>query len=149
MASAQSAGAFLIYLNNMSLKRFGVSVEDNLLNSLDNYVKENSFSNRSRAISFLIEKNIAEEKWQCDHIVAGAATVLYDRDRTDIAEKISEIELRYSHCILSSSLYYLNDTCCLHVATVMGAAHQLTELSDKLSAIKGIRHGKLVMSRAE
>jgi len=31
----------------------------------------------------------------------------------------------------------------------MGTAHRLTELSDKLTAIKGIKHGKLVMSRAD
>jgi CopG family nickel-responsive transcriptional regulator len=55
----------------MSLKRFGVSLEDDLLESLDDYVKNNSFANRSQAIRFLIEKNVAEQKWQCDHIVAG------------------------------------------------------------------------------
>ena len=31
----------------------------------------------------------------------------------------------------------------------MGTAHRLTELADKLTAIKGIKHGKLVMSRAD
>ena len=47
----------------MSLKRFGVSLEDNLLESLDQYVNENGFANRSQAIRFLIEKNVAERKW--------------------------------------------------------------------------------------
>ena len=50
----------------MSLKRFGVSLEDNLLESLDQYVNENGFANRSQAIRFLIEKNVAERKWQCN-----------------------------------------------------------------------------------
>ena len=43
----------------MSLKRFGVSLEDNLLESLDQYVNENGFANRSQAIRFLIEKNLS------------------------------------------------------------------------------------------
>lgn len=55
----------------MPLKRFGVSLEDNLLESLDQYVSENGFANRSQAIRFLVEKNVAEKKWQCNHIVAG------------------------------------------------------------------------------
>ena len=38
----------------MALKRFGVSLEDDLLESLDQYVLENGFSNRSQAIPFLI-----------------------------------------------------------------------------------------------
>ena len=63
----------------MSLKRFGVSLEDNLLESLDQYVNENGFANRSQAIRFLIEKNVAERKWQCNHIVAGTIVIMYDQ----------------------------------------------------------------------
>ena len=40
----------------MALKRFGVSLEDDLLDALDQYVMENGFPNRSQAIRFLIEK---------------------------------------------------------------------------------------------
>ena len=112
----------------MSLKRFGVSLEDNLLESLDQYVNENGFANRSQAIRFLIEKNVAERKWQCNHI---------------------GIQQNYKDVILSSSQYYINQNFCLHIVTVMGTAHRLTELSDKLTTIKGIKHGKLVMSRAD
>ena len=50
----------------MSLKRFGVSLEDNLLESLDKFVTDNGFANRSQAIRFLVEKNVAETKWQCN-----------------------------------------------------------------------------------
>lgn len=63
----------------MSLKRFGVSLEDNLLESLDQYVNENGFANRSQAIRFLVEKNVAEKKWQCNHIVAGTIILMYDQ----------------------------------------------------------------------
>ena len=37
----------------------------------------------------------------------------------------------------------------LHTTTVMGEARRLTELSDKLRTIKGLKHAKLVMSRAD
>ena len=124
----------------MSLKRFGVSLEDNLLESLDQYVNENGFANRSQAIRFLIEKNVAERKWQCNHIVAGTIV---------ISLKIMGIQQNYKDVILSSSQYYINQNFCLHIVTVMGTAHRLTELSDKLTTIKGIKHGKLVMSRAD
>ncbi|MBR5150316.1 MAG: ribbon-helix-helix protein, CopG family, partial [Bacteroidaceae bacterium] len=55
----------------MTLKRFGVSLEEELLDELDKYVERNGFSNRSQAIRFLVEKNVAEEKWMCNHTVAG------------------------------------------------------------------------------
>ena len=37
----------------------------------------------------------------------------------------------------------------MHNVTIMGEAQRLTLLSDKLTVIKGITHGKLVMSRAD
>ena len=128
----------------MALKRFGVSLEDDLLESLDQYVLENGFSNRSQAIRFLIEK-----KWLCIHIVAGTIIIMYDQGKKEIASKIILIEQDYQDVILSSSQYFINKNFCLHIATVMGEAHRLTDLSDRLTTIKGIKHGKLVMSRAD
>ncbi|MDR2423239.1 MAG: nickel-responsive transcriptional regulator NikR [Prevotellaceae bacterium] len=133
----------------MALKRFGVSLESELLEILDQYVKENGFANRSQAIRFLVEKNVAERKWQCDHVVAGTIVIMYDQAKREIAAKITSVQQQYQEVILSSSQYYLNECFCLHIATVVGTAFRLTELSDKLITIKGIKHGKLVMSRAD
>lgn len=133
----------------MALKRFGVSLEDDLLETLDQYVDENGFSNRSQAIRFLIEKNVAEQKWQCNHIVAGTIVLMYDQKKKEIISRITDIQQNYKDVILSSSQYYINQNFCLHIVTVMGEAHRLTELSDRLTTIKGIKHGKLVMSRAD
>jgi CopG family nickel-responsive transcriptional regulator len=122
----------------MGIKRFGVSLEDFLLESLDQYVIENGFANRSQAIRFLIEKN-----------VAGTIIIMYDQAKKEIFSKINLIEQAYKEVILSSSQYYINQNFCLRIVTVMGVAHTLTELADQLTAIKGIKHGKLVMSRAD
>ena len=37
----------------------------------------------------------------------------------------------------------------MEVITVKGTAHTLTELSDQLIGIKGIEHGKLIMSKVK
>ena len=133
----------------MPLKRFGVSLEDKLLEALDEYVESNGFTNRSQAIRFLVEKNIAEQKWQCNHIVAGTIIIMYDQNRKDIATKIADIQQAHQELVLSSTQYYINRNFCLHIVTVMGMAYRLTEFADRLTAIKGIRHGKLVMGRAD
>lgn len=133
----------------MSLKRFGVSLEDDLLESLDKYTEDGGFANRSQAIRNLVEKSISETKWQCNHIVAGTVTLLYERKRDDIAARIRDIHKQYDGIILSSSQYYLDSGNCLQVTVITGQAHQLTEFSDKLISIKGILHGKLAMSRAD
>ena len=131
----------------MSVTRFGVSLEEDLLIALDNYVRDNRFTNRSQAIRHLIEKNLTEEKWKCDNIVAGAVTLVYPHQKKDIGPKISVIHKTYSQEVLSSQYFHLSETNCMEIIAVKGPSRKLTEISEKLISIKGIQHGKLVMSK--
>ena len=133
----------------MSVTRFGISIEQPLLEALDEYVKENHFTNRSQAIRQLISKNIVEKKWQCNNQVAGAITLLYDPKKREILNLIAtELEKFHSE-VLSSQRFMLEPDKWLEVVTVKGTASRLTELSDTLISIKGLYHGKLSMSRAD
>jgi CopG family nickel-responsive transcriptional regulator len=105
--------------------------------------------NRSQAIRHLVEKNSVEKKWQCNHIVAGAIVMLYDHHKGDVTVKSNDIQHEYYDVILSSQHFHLSHDNCLEIIAVKGEASKLTELSDKLIGIKGIIHGKLIMSRVE
>lgn len=133
----------------MPLARFGVSLEKDLLEALDDFVIENNMPNRSQAIRHLVEKNLAEIKWNCNQNVAGAVIMLYDHHKGDVTIKSNDIQHQYFDVILSSQHFHLSHDNCLEIVAVKGKAKRLTELSDKLIGIKGIIHGKLVMSRSE
>jgi CopG family transcriptional regulator, nickel-responsive regulator len=133
----------------MTLARFGVSLEKDILKALDEFVIENKLPNRSQAIRHLVEKNLVEKKWQCNQIVAGAIVMLYNHHKGDITLKSNDIQHDYYEVILSSLHFHLSHDICLEIIAVKGTANSLTELSDTLIGIKGVIHGKLVMSRAE
>jgi CopG family nickel-responsive transcriptional regulator len=133
----------------MAVTRFGVSLDEELLLALDEYVEENNFSNRSRAIRHLIEKNLVEEKWKCDNIVAGAVLLVFDYGKTEIQKRSFEIQSTYREFVLSTQGFYLNELNYLEIIAVKGPSKKLTEISDKLISINGIQHGKLIMSKAE
>jgi CopG family nickel-responsive transcriptional regulator len=132
----------------MSVTRFGVSLDEELLQALDQYVEDNRFANRSRAIRHLIEKNLVEQKWKCDNVVAGAVALVFYHEKKDILIKSSEIQSEYKNSILSVQGFYLNENSYLQIIAVKGPSKTLTEISDKLIGIKGIQHGKLIMSKA-
>ncbi len=71
----------------MSLVRFGVGIEEEILKALDNFVIDNNLPNRSQAIRHLVEKNIVEKKWLCNQLVAGAVIMLYDHHKGDVTNK--------------------------------------------------------------
>jgi len=133
----------------MPVTRFGISIEQELLEALDEYVKENNFSNRSQAIRQLISRNIVEHKWMCNNLVAGSITLIYDPHKREILNQIATVEEEFYAEIMSSQRFMLEKNKCLEIIAVKGIANQLTTLSDKLITIKGINHGKLSMSRAD
>jgi len=133
----------------MSVVRFSISLEEELLKELDQYVNDNRFANRSQAVRQLIERNIIEKKWHCNNIVAGAIVMIFDHNKKDILAKSNEIQHNYHNEILSSQHCHLSQEICLEIVAVKGKAKILTELSDKLISIKGIKHGKLVMSKVD
>jgi CopG family nickel-responsive transcriptional regulator len=133
----------------MAITRFGVSLESELLDALDNYVVDNNFPNRSQAIRQLIERNLIKKKWQCNNIVVGAITLIYDNHQRDLLNRIADIQHGYHTEILAVQHFHLSHETCMEIIAVQGQAYRLTELSDKLVGIKGVKHGKLVMTRSD
>jgi len=132
----------------MGVVRFGVSLDKEIMQELDNYVTVNSFPNRSQAIRNLIEKYAVEKKWHCDNQVAGAIVIVYDHHKRNIDNEINEVQHEHHHLILSTQHVHLNHETCLETIVVKGKASELTGLADKIIALKGIHHGKLIMTRA-
>ena len=75
--------------------------------------------------------------------------LLYDHHKGDVTVKSNEIQHDYFDVILSSQHFHLSHDNCLEIIALKGNANMLTELSDKLIGIKGIIHGKLIMSKIE
>jgi len=131
----------------MAVVRFGVSLEGDLLKALDQYTKENKLANRSQAIRHLISKYLVEHKWKCNNVVAGAIILLYDHHKRELVTRLADVQHDYHEVILSTQHFHLDHSNCLEIIAVKGTAARLTELADKLIALKGIHHGKLTMSR--
>jgi len=133
----------------MAVTRFGVSLEEELLKALDEYVEENGFPNRSQAIRHLVQNNLVEKKWKCDHVVTGAITLVYPFIQMEIHSRSATLQHEFRDVIMAVQSFHISDTNCLEIIAVKGTSRRLTALSDKLIGIKGIQHGKLIMSRAE
>jgi CopG family nickel-responsive transcriptional regulator len=133
----------------MPVARFGVSLENDLLEALDAYVLENKFPNRSQAIRQLIEKNLVESKWKCNNVVAGAIIINYDYNKGDVQARLSEIKKNSLNEILSAQCFYISADKALEIIAVKGPSYKLTELSERIISLKGVEHGKLIMSKVD
>jgi CopG family nickel-responsive transcriptional regulator len=130
----------------MEVKRFGVSLESDLLTELDRLVSKKQFPNRSQAIRYLIKRFSIEDEWEEDKDVAGAIVLVYDHHKRELQTKSTDIQHNYHDLILSVQHVHLDHHNCLETIAVRGKASKLKSLADKLIAIKGVKHGELVMT---
>ena len=130
----------------MQVKRFGVSLEEHLLSALDLFATNKHFPNRSQAIRYLIQTNLVEDKWKENKVVAGAIVIVYDHHKRELNSKLIDMQHDYHDLILSVQHVHLDHDNCLETIAVKGKARKLEELADKIIGIKGVRHGKLVMT---
>jgi len=133
----------------MQVKRFGVSLEEDILQNLDLLVKKSKFPNRSQAIRHLIKSTLVEDKIDTNKIVAGAIVIVYDHHKRELNNKLMNVQHDYHDLILSTQHVHLEHDLCLETIAVKGKAQKLLELADKIIGTKGIKHGKLVMTDIE
>ena len=130
----------------MQVKRFGVSLEEDLYSELDRLVMKYQFPNRSQAIRYLIKKYSVEDEWEGNQEVAGAVVLVYDHHKRDLQTKSTELQHDFHHLILSVQHVHLDHHNCLETIAVKGKAKDLKKLANSLIAIKGVKHGELVMT---
>ncbi|NOY49098.1 MAG: nickel-responsive transcriptional regulator NikR [Chlorobi bacterium] len=127
----------------MAVVRFGVSLEKELLNELDNFVAQNQFTNRSQAIRQLITNKLVKKKTEENKEVAGAITLVYDHHKRDLLNKLADIQHDFYDIILSAQHFHLDHDNCLEIIAVRGKAFRLQNLANKLISLKAIQHGNL------
>jgi len=130
----------------MSVKRFGVSLEEGLLQELDAIVEMNGFANRSQALRHLVRNSLVTEKWDRNDIVAGTLMLVYDHHKRDLLSKSTDLQHDYHNLVLSVQHVHLDHHHCVETIILKGEARKLEELGQQLIALKGIKYGKLVMS---
>ena len=133
------------------LARFGVSIDQRLLERFDQLIAEKGYVNRSEAIRDLIRSALVEDQISRDQTTAavGTVTLVYDHHTRDLADKLTEHQHFHHDAIVSALHVHLDAHRCLEVVVVRGTAAEVKKLADELLGTKGVKHGKLVLTTAD
>jgi CopG family nickel-responsive transcriptional regulator len=127
------------------LKRFGVSLEEDLLKDFDELIKSKNYSNRSEAIRDLIRDALIKEEWEAgDKETAGVAILVYDHHQHELAKKLVDIQHKSYSKIISTLHTHLDEHNCLEAILVKGKAQELRQLANNLISARGVKHGQFV-----
>ena len=131
------------------LTRFGVSMENELLEKFDALCAARGYKNRSEAIrdmvrGMLIENELREESAEG----VGTLTLVYNHHQRELEEKLTSYQHDHLHSIISTVHVHLSHHLCLEILILRGKARTIRKVADGLIATKGVQHGRLVMTTA-
>ena len=124
------------------ITRVGVSFESDLLEEFDDLIQQKGYRNRSEAIRDLVREFISEEVLTEDEDgeVAGAITIVYEHDASNVMEKIVNIQHHSSVSISGTTHVHLDEDNCLEVIVAQGKNKDLENLADSLRSLKGVKY---------
>lgn len=130
-----------------ALKRFGVSMEDELLARFDNLIREKGYSNRSEAIRDLVRTELVRSEWSDPNAeVVGTVTVVYEHHEHELANTLAELQHAHHKSIVCTTHVHLDAHNCLEVIVVRGKSSLVRRIADSLISTRGVKHGRLVSS---
>ena len=127
--------------------RFGISIDERLLNRFDALIDEKGYSNRSEAIRDLIRNALVEDEWARENQeMVGTVSLVYDHHTRDLSDKLTEHQHSHHKGIISALHFHLDAHYCLEVVMIKGKARKIKKLAEELIGTKGVKHGKLMTS---
>ena len=132
-----------------SITRFGVSIDERLLEKFDAIIEERGYVNRSEAIRDLIRYMLDTNDISDPEAEAvGTLSLVYKHDSHEIADKLNEIQHGFFGNIVSSTHIHLDHHTCLEVLILRGKAKDVKAIADKLRSLKNIQKGDLTLTSA-
>jgi len=129
------------------LSRIGIALDSELLKRFDRSIGRRGYTNRSEAFRDLIRDRLVSEQTAAPNAtVVGTVTLIYDHHAHGVTEKLTEVQHENHDLVVSTSHAHLDHESCLEVLIVHGQSARVAQFADRLIGLKGVQHGRLVMT---
>jgi CopG family nickel-responsive transcriptional regulator len=132
------------------LERVSLAIEKDLIERFDALIARDGKANRSEAIRDLIRARLIEEEVSAGRgETVASLTIVYDHQRRDLADRLLTAGHDHHKAVLASMHVHLDEVNCLEVVALRGKAKDVRHLAEHMIGMKGVKHGKLVLTTTQ
>ena len=127
------------------MQRITFSVDDDLVEALDQHMRRRRYGSRSEALRDILRDAQArqrEEEAGDGHCVA-TLTYVYDHETRELGQRLTQAQHRHHDLQVATMHVHLDHDSCLEVSVLRGAARAVQKLADDTISQRGVRHGHL------
>lgn len=129
--------------------RVSLSLPPDVVEALDHVLAARGTQNRSLVVaSILREELIGLRRANPDEVMAGSITLFYDDQQAGLSGRLAALQRTHVNEVVSSLSVLLEKSMRMEVLLVQGPLRILDGLVSALTALKGVRTGKLTLTDA-
>ena len=130
-----------------SVIRKGIAFLPEELERFDELIKEKGYKNRSEAVRDLIRNELSKKaEHDPNKKMHGVLTIVYDHHNHSVQHNLTHIQHYAAAHVISSMHTHLDEHNCLEIIVMKGKVRVIKKLADTILAMKGVTHGKLVLT---
>lgn len=134
-------------MKKLAARRFSISMDAELVGQLDDLVQDKGYANRSQAVADMVRDHLVEHHAEVGaHEIAGTVTLVYDHHKPDLQAALTDVQHDHQELIIATLHVHLDHHNCLEVLALRGRADQVKQVANQLTAVKGVKHGKLTVT---
>ncbi|AGN86159.1 MULTISPECIES: nickel-responsive transcriptional regulator NikR [Enterobacteriaceae] len=132
------------------MQRVTITLDDDLLDTLDNLSARRGYNNRSEALRDILRGALAQESEQNNEQQGYAVlSYVYEHEKRDLASRIVATQHHHHDLSVATLHVHISHDDCLEIAVLKGKMGDVQHFADDVIAQRGVRHGHLQCLAAE
>ncbi|WP_436874542.1 nickel-responsive transcriptional regulator NikR [Kosakonia sacchari] len=132
------------------MQRVTITLDDDLLDTLDNLSAQRGYNNRSEALRDILRGALAQESEQNNEQQGYAVlSYVYEHEKRDLASRIVATQHHHHDLSVATLHVHISHDDCLEIAVLKGKMGDVQHFADDVIAQRGVRHGHLQCLAAE
>jgi CopG family transcriptional regulator, nickel-responsive regulator len=126
------------------MERITITIDDDLLATVDSLVEKRGYPSRSEAI-----RELVREAAKQDYAAAGRApcvatlSYVYDHATRELSQRLAHAQHDHHDLGIATTHVHFDHDSCLEVAILRGPIDAIKRMADGLTAQRGVRHANL------
>jgi CopG family transcriptional regulator, nickel-responsive regulator len=133
------------------MQRVTITIDDDLVGEVDDFMRARRYANRSEAIRDLVRGGLQQSDYQHAHGRHCIATLsyVYEHAARMLPQRLTQ-EFHDHHDLAQATLHvHIDQENCLEVTVLRGRSDDVKEFADHVIAERGVRYGHVVFMPAD
>lgn len=133
------------------MQRLTITIDDDLLNEVDDFIAKRGYANRSEAFRDLLRSGLEDagkETVDSRNCIATLSYV-YDHAARELPKRLTQGAHDHSDLAQATLHVHVDHETCLEVTVLKGLSTEVKAFADHVIAERGVRHGHVVMMPIE